>query len=531
MAKKKREKPTPISPSRGRQAWLIQRERPIVLGLLLVYLLCSAVLFDPKPFVGGDNAVYVILSQSLARGRGMAELWTPEQRPHTQYPPGFPLMLAPISLLKLPYFWYKLVPWLAGLAGILLTWLLLRKQDQALALATALLLAVNPHYLEFGHWVLSELPFLAMGLLCLWLLGRWRESGENLWWFLGSCLAAASCVSIRSAGIAIVLAVAIHLAARRRFKLALLFLGINLLLMFPWSLRNAHFGTSGGYLDQFLMRDPYQPELGRADFMEITMRAWTNLKLYLGSIWPQMMAPGSVASVPSPLWWLLFPTISLPILIGSVSAIREDRAEGWLALCYLGLSMLWPVAWTDLRFSLPLLPINLWLLFAGYRRLAARLFKRNKTAVPAIVFLCLLVLSLASIGMRAGPNLTMLKDYFRGDKLSGYDPQWKSFFRAAVWVKDNSPQESIVVSRKPQLFHLISGRRSFCYPFTADADSMVKTLVRADYVMVEPVSGTVQRYLIPAVQPLINQRFRMIHAVGNPPTYVLQVIKEKGYVP
>jgi len=325
--------------------------------------------------------------------------------------------------------------------------------------------------------------------------------------------------------------VAIHLAARRRFKLALLFLGINLLLMFPWSLRNAHFGTSGGYLDQFLMRDPYQPELGRADFMEITMRAWTNLKLYLGSIWPQMMAPGSVASVPSPLWWLLFPTISLPILIGSVSAIREDRAEGWLALCYLGLSMLWPVAWTDLRFSLPLLPINLWLLFAGYRRLAARLFKRNKTAVPAIVFLCLLVLSLASIGMRAGPNLTMLKDYFRGDKLSGYDPQWKSFFRAAVWVKDNSPQESIVVSRKPQLFHLISGRRSFCYPFTADADSMVKTLVRADYVMVEPVSGTVQRYLIPAVQPLINQRFRMIHAVGNPPTYVLQVIKEKGYVP
>jgi len=45
---------------------------------------------------------------------------------------------------------------------------------------------------------------------------------------------------------------------------------------------------------------------------------------------------------------------------------------------------------------------------------------------------------------------------------------------------------------------------------------------------VEPVSGTVQRYLIPAVEPHIGTKFRIVHAAGNPPTYVLHVVKENS---
>ena len=54
---------------------------------------------------------------------------------------------------------------------------------------------------------------------------------------------------------------------------------------------------------------------------------------------------------------------------------------------------------------------------------------------------------------------------------------------------------------------------------------MLKSLASADYVMVEPVSGTGQRFLIPAVQPLLDKKFKIIYGNGNPPTYVLQVIK------
>lgn len=529
MAKKKKETPPRCSRWAVWEAWICQRERYIILGLLAVYLLFSILLFDPKPFVGGDNAAYVHLSRALASGRGLVELWTPEQRPHTQYPFGFPLLLAPISLLGLPYVWYKIVPWLAGLAGIVFAWLFFRKRNAVAALAMALLTAVNVHYLEYGHWVLSELPFLAGLMLTLLLLQRWEDTQK--WpWFLGMVLATACCIHLRSAGQALLAAIFLYLLFKRKYRWAAIFLVSGIVLVMPWSWRNRHFGMAGGYLDQFLMRDPYQPELGRAALSEMALRIWINLKLYLGTIWPQMMAPGSVTSGPSPLGWLLFTVISLPVLIGAAAVIRQGRAEGWLALCYLGLCLLWPEAWTDLRFSLPLLPIDLWLMFQGYRLLSGRVFKAHKAAA-AVIFLCLSALSLVSIGTRAEANLGMLAEYLRGDKLSGYDPQWRSFFQAAAWMRDNSARESIVVSRKPPLFSLISGRRSYCYPFTTNTDSMIKSLERADYVMVEPVSGTGQRYLIPAIQPLVDKRFRVIQVTGNPATYVLKVIKEEVHVP
>jgi hypothetical protein len=111
--------------------------------------------------------------------------------------------------------------------------------------------------------------------------------------------------------------------------------------------------------------------------------------------------------------------------------------------------------------------------------------------------------------------------------LAGYDPAWRSFFEAARWVKNNTPPQSVVVSRKPSLFYLESGRKTFCYPFAANRDSVVREVLKADYVMVEPVSGTVQRYLAPAIEPQLGKRLRIVYQAGSPPTYVLQVIKER----
>lgn len=529
MPKKRRNRLRDETPAKAVLPGLVERHGWKALAAsLAVYSLLSLLLFDPKPFVGGDNAAYVALSKSLVQGKGMSEIWTPEQRPHTQYPFGFPLMLAPVSLLKLPYAWYKLVPWLAGMAGILLTWLIFRKHGQAAALAACLLLAVNPHYLEYGHWVLSELPFLATMMLALWSLWRWENGGDRRW-FLGSVLAAAASIHVRSAGVALLAAVPLHLALRGKRRWALIYLAAGAALMVPWWLRNALLGTPGGYLDQFLMLDPYQPELGRASAAELASRFSRNLWLYLSSVWPRLLFPGIEPLGLGRAGILLLLLLSLPALLGAFLGSRQGGAGGWLVLAYLGLSAMWPVVWTDLRFALPLLPLLLFYLIGGWRWLLGSSLRR--AAVPAswILLAILFAANLLPALEQVGPSLRMLSDYRRGDHLAGYPPQWSSFFGAARWVGENTPEASIVVSRKPQLFHLASGRRSFCYPFTANADSVRSQLAKADYVMVEPVSGTAQKYLIPAVQPHIDRRYRVVHAAGEPPTYVLQVIKEDAH--
>jgi hypothetical protein len=513
--------------SGGLAAFLPKREGTALIVILILYVLLSVLLFDPKPFVGGDNAAYVSLSKALAAGRGLAELWTPEQRPHTQYPFGFPLLLAPISLLRLPYAWYKIIPWLAGLAGILLSWHIFRKHGPWLAAATCLLLAANPHYLEYGHWVLSELPFLAALMLSLWALGRW-EGGGDWRWFWGSVLAAAAGIHIRSAGVALLAAVPIHLAFRGKIKWALVYLAAVAVLMVPWAVRNAHWGTTGGYLDQFLMRDPYQPELGRAGLGELASRAGLNLKIYFTTVWPQLLFPGNEALGLGRAGVLMLLLLSLPALLGTAIGLRDAGAAGWLLLVYLLVSTMWPVVWTDLRFALPVLPMMLFFMLRGYRWILGLLFRDKAFVVSATLLAALATASLVPVIARTGPSMAMQAEYRRGDRLAGYQPQWRGFFQAAEWVKDNTPQGSIVVSRKPQLFHLVSGRRSFCYPFSADADSVSGRLAKADYIMVEPVSGTVQRYLIPAVEPHMGAKYGVVHAVGNPPTYVLKVNKENG---
>jgi len=505
--------------------WAEKHSRWLMASMLVLFVLLSLLMFDPKPFVGGDNASYVALSKSLAQGKGLAEIWTPEEKPHTQYPFGFPLLLAPVSLLKLPYIWYKLIPWLSGFLSLLAFGLLIKDDKKVLYVLPLFLLAINPHFLEYSHWVLSELPFTGFVLLTFLFLQRWEEKGGYLWLSL-VILSAVFANHIRSAGIALYLGIFIYLLFKRKFKPAAVFLIGCIALTVPWSLRNSHYGTSGGYLDQFLMRDPYQPELGFLGIGGLFQRFLANLKIYFVTVLPRIFLPSL------DIWGLsgAAPVIMLLTVLPAVMAliyriIRSPKGFDWFVLTYLGMSMLWPETWSDIRFLLPLLPFLLFYLTQAYGYILGKIFKERILWPAALLVAVVAVVNISASRDTIKRNLEA-NEYYSQDKYSGYDPAWQSFFSAAEWVKDNTPDNSIVVSRKPTLFFMGSDRRAFCYPFTANQDSMLKSVEKADYVMVEPVSGTGQRFLIPAIQPLLDKKFKIIYANGNPPTYVLQVVKE-----
>ncbi|MEO0113721.1 MAG: hypothetical protein ABIK80_07195 [candidate division WOR-3 bacterium] len=67
--------------------------------LLLIFLLLAILAYDPKPALGGDNIHYLLLARSLISFKGYRDLWHPEEKPHTQYPFGFPLLIIPFLLI------------------------------------------------------------------------------------------------------------------------------------------------------------------------------------------------------------------------------------------------------------------------------------------------------------------------------------------------------------------------------------------------------------------------------------------------
>src|SRR4051812_47859769 len=72
----------------GLPAWMVAA------ALAVLHLGLALGAYNPSPYVGGDNATYLALAQSLLQRGTFVELWDPALRPQALYPPLFPAVLA-----------------------------------------------------------------------------------------------------------------------------------------------------------------------------------------------------------------------------------------------------------------------------------------------------------------------------------------------------------------------------------------------------------------------------------------------------
>ncbi|MFH1071762.1 MAG: hypothetical protein V1794_19245, partial [Candidatus Glassbacteria bacterium] len=413
-----------------------------------------------------------------------------------------------------------------------------------------------------------------------------REERYGIWFWAGIvCLAFT--VHIRSVGYSFVIAGLAYYGLKRNWKrLAVFALAVGVLLA-PWKLRDMHANPEQkSYGQWLLLKNPYEPEQGSigaggvawriihnfrfysfdemartvihertlADmggaarlaaglisllvFIGLAVRLLAGMRfielyalVYLGVvlIWPE--AWSDVRFIRGLI--LLF----LPVLIYLIKRLLAGvrfidltkrllagmRFIDYYVLVYLGVVLIWPEVWSDVRFIMALIP--LFLLYAGdgaawcAGRAGAADLGREKAAAAVV---CLLALAgLASQARLMPENLNMLGNYLAGDRYAGYPDNWRQLFETADWARDHTPEKATFTVRKPTLFFLFSGRHAECYPFTADTDSVLAMVFRNDYVVVDAVSGTTSRYLVPALVQQQN-RFRLVF--DRPYAKVLEVV-------
>jgi hypothetical protein len=483
-----------------------------------LYAVLSLLLFDPKPFTGGDNAVYMNLAQSLVQGKGYKNLNQPGEPGHTQYPPGFPALLGLLMLVfGKSIVMMKFFIMLCGLAAFYLFYLItLRvfKENYYLALTAYLLV---PLIINYNHWILTEIPFLLANLATVYLMLR-AEEGKKAYYY-PAFLCANFAFFIRSTGIALIGAMLLYLVIRKKFREALIFLGIFLALFIPWQIRNSHYSQAGGYLDQFLAKNFYQPELGRIGVVDFLNRIFSNFRLYFFSILPQSLFYAIAAA------WLLFllGLVNLGLLIyGFIIRRRSWSILEFFLIFGLAVLLVWPEIWSSDRFLLPLLPILIIYILVGLTRVATRF----KFAFPALGFFFVLV-NLWSIFAQARVSVANNLDYFRGDRYAGYTLDWRRYFETIDWVKQNIPKDQVIMARKPEFVYLLSGHKSFIYPYTTDQQTMRASIDQADYIIVDDFlwTGHTRRYLIPALQ-LEPNRYMIVYQSRPPEFYILKIRKQ-----
>jgi hypothetical protein len=495
--------------------WLL----PALLGL---YVVLSVLLFDPKPATFGDNALYLILGKSLAEGTGYRDLYLPDAPAHTQYPPGFPLILAAITLVSggVNVLAAKIFVVLTGIGAMFFIYRLCELTFREKAWPVMVLFASVPALVENNHWVLSEMPFLFVSMAALYCLVladlRPRATAARLQ--VGACgLAVAACY-IRTVGLVVILGMVLLFLVRRQYRslifLLLLFAAANV----PWQIHNMRTGHAQPYVEQLLAKHPYFLEQGRAGIADWALRVWQNLRDYVARGIPRMLFPVGKDS-----WFEALSGIIL-FLLAAIGFGRGFRKLGALASCALfagPVLVCWPSVWSSERFLLPFLPLVVIFLFSGVDWLSAKLGWRR--FAPAFVGVLVLAntVQMTSLARKAvSDNL----GYLRGDRYSGYPIDWRRYFETIEWIKAHTPEDAVVMARKPEFVYLLAGRRSFCYPFTMDQAEVRTALMRSQYVLADNFqwTETTPTLLGPVLQDNPDL-WELVFTTPPPEFYVLRI--------
>lgn len=392
-------------------------------------------------------------------------------------------------------------------------------------MAVLSLFAVNLLLIENTHWILTEIPFLFFFLLSLLLFQDSMSRGIRL--FLAS-LAIVMSYYIRSIGVALLIATPLFLIFKREFKQLIFILFLFVILVSPWILRGMMLGEEGvSYTAYFLLRDPYDVHSGQITFSQSLSRIGKNAKFYSTNLIPKTLFPKSILPPPQKGFSIVLAPLILGVLVlGFVVDLKKGvRLEHPYLIFYSAILLLWPQKWSSPRFLIPILPF----LFLYFALGVMRILQVFKGVYPRVIF-SLLMFILFSFHLktdlqRIPRNLRMLNAYLKGDLLNGYPSDWRNFFEVALWARENIPEDSVVLSRKPKLFYLYSQRKSLVYPFSMDREEVYRFIRdnNVDYVVVDALRGymTTPTYLTPVLQKY-SKEFETIGVTKSPQTFFVK---------
>ncbi|MCD6451730.1 MAG: glycosyltransferase family 39 protein [Acidobacteria bacterium] len=476
----------------------------------------------------GDDAGYIILAKSLALGEGYRLISHPAQPPETRYPPLFPFLLMPlVRSFPQNYLILKLIPLLFSLATILvfafLVKILLPQKGSGMFLV--IIVAISPIIVDYSTQLLTEPVYAFFSLLTLYLSLYLDIKGDNKL-LIALALTAVSAYYCRYIGISLIIAIILLYLIRRRYRVFLFLSFLMVIAILPWMIRNNLLG-GGGYVASFLLINPYDIDAGTITFIGFIKRLLMNGIRYGGKVIPDLIFfpwLGKVGSY-NPLKIALGLAVSALILLGFYRNIRTKiNLLNIYTLIYFLICLIWP--WYDTRFLVPLLPLILLFLIQGTNELATFLSRKKSFGESSYR-------NILQKGLRIGVILFLLlgsgwviyeHHWGRGS------PEWRDYHQACLWLRNNTPEESIILCRKPRYTYLISGRKAICYPYTSDDEYMIEFLKKyqPDYIIFDRLKGAIDtstRYLKPFL--LLHQDiFIPFHQVGSSGTYIYKRIGE-----
>lgn len=505
----------PTAPPRARW-WARAAPAHVALALAAVHLAVVLLLLAPTPHDGGDNAAYLALARSLLEDGSYRELWEPGAPAHTQYPPGWPLVVAgALSLGIGGWTGLKAIVALFSAAAVALAYLWARRASTpGVALVAGVLVALGPGVLDLARVEISDVPFWTFCMLALWGAERgWRAAPARAAGFAVAAVGVLLAYATRSAGLPLLVAALAWLAWERRWRALALLAAVVGPFALAWAARGRML-SAGGYGEFLWYVDPYRPQLGTVGVGGLVVRVGENVRDYVQDHLPFLLmgtrtgglalAVGAAATGLAAAGWAL-----------RVRRREAGLAAWWLPL-YLGLVLVWPGEWSGERFLLPVLPVLL--VYAGEAVAAAGRRSGRTILAPAAAAAALALCLGAGMPRVANEVGRMGECRAAAGPLEPFPcmrPEVADYLGLARAFRGRLPAGSAVIARKPTLWWAESGYPARVYPYAADPDSLLSAAREAGarYLVIDQFDNVSSIHLVPAVTQR-PQAFCVMHSLG-----------------
>lgn len=466
--------------------WSKLWQRRLLLIIILVFILYLLAL-NPDLYLWGDNARFIVMAKSIAMGQGFKEVHYPDN-PLATYPiPMFPLMIAPIIYFLDYNLWgMKLLVIIVGVGTVWLAYIYFREWlDETFVILLTLLIAVSPQIVSFSHQVMSELPYLFFLFLSFIFLRKYAsEPGWLTKMGLLAALAIAATCLTRTIGVVILLAAAPYLmwdtsSSWLQGLKKILLLGVVTIII--WLLLNYSLLNNLTYT---------------RDFMEGASKSTNSSSLsidnFKASVFDNYNAYVTIFSET-----ILYLTFNMPSRIITVicflvvgygflySSFKKRSILEYYIFLYVAILLLYKPNSMNLgnyqRYLVPLIPFILYYFVQGLQQICIRIsdFTNSgldysnpdnspaaiKTAFKiarqiAIGLLCTIIL----LNFAATVRASVLKSQPEMFDYSIYNNGMTPYKYMALWTKENTPPESIIMARNTYLYHFWSNRLMSRYP-------------------------------------------------------------------
>ena len=469
--------------------------------ILLIAFIIGLIYFNPNLHIAGDNARYLIVARSILAGTGYRIINSPDPQFETKYPFAYPLILTFImNLFGENLIFLKLFSLLSFIISIWLSFKIFSKNiSQKNLIFLILIMALSPYLVQYSDHILTEMPYLFVSLLAFFMFKKYLDDKK---YFIPLVLTLILTFYIRIIGIAILGAIIFYYLFRKDFKRAICWGLLSIFIILPWIIWGKTHDIPGnveGYEQALFLKNQYYPEMGKETILGMFFRVYRRIKFYSLAAVPAIIFPAfrqnisiynlSVMNIIGGIF------ISIIILIGFIQKFISNKSViEFYFIIYAGMCFIWSVA--EIRFLVPIVSIILFYFILGLEYIFR--YKKN------IIVTFFIVLSILSNG------IGNIKIY---NQRKEYPPEyWKASSEALDWVNENTPEESLIVCRKPYLFHWFTGRKTIGYEFTKNINKILNDFEekKADFVLLDLNDGMNNVYLKPVIDKYQN-RFEPVY--------------------